>query len=77
MASTPDPTTEAPPSAYRWYVLGLLTLTSAFSVADRLVFGILVEDIKAEFRVSDLELGLLGGLQPRLCARRLPRRAAG
>jgi MFS family permease len=40
----------------------LLTLTSAFSVADRLVFGILVEDIKAEFRLSDFEMGLLGGL---------------
>ncbi|MFN3863180.1 MAG: spinster family MFS transporter [Erythrobacter sp.] len=65
MAFTPAPTTKAPdtpPGAYRWYVLGLLTLTSAFSVADRLVFGILVEDIKAAFRLSDFELGLLGGL---------------
>ena len=58
------PTTEPDPSpgAYRWYVLGLLTLTSAISVADRLVFGILVEDIKAEFQLSDFQLGLLGGL---------------
>ncbi|HSJ77313.1 MAG TPA: MFS transporter [Erythrobacter sp.] len=65
MASTPAPTTDPAaekPGAYRWYVLGLLTLTSAFSVADRLVFGILVEDIKAEFDLSDFELGLLGGL---------------
>jgi MFS family permease len=61
MASTPALTTETS-SAYRWYVLGLLTLTSAFSVADRLVFGILVEDIKAEFQLSDFQLGLLGGL---------------
>jgi len=67
MASTPAPTTEEPtteaekPGAYRWYVLGLLTLTSAFSVADRLVFAILVEDIKAEFKFSDFEIGLLGG----------------
>jgi predicted MFS family arabinose efflux permease len=63
-----DPITEAPTTeagklgVYRWYVLGLLTLTSAFSVADRLVFGILVEDIKAEFQLSDLQMGLLGGL---------------
>jgi MFS family permease len=42
-------------------VLGLLTLTSAFSVADRLVFSILVQDIKAAFSLSDTELGLLGG----------------
>lgn len=66
MASTRVPiikghTTEERTGAYRWYVLGLLTLTSAFSVADRLVFGILVEDIKAEFQLSDFELGLLGG----------------
>lgn len=46
---------------YRWYVLALLTLTLLFSVADRLVFSILVEDIKAEFAFSDTELGLLGG----------------
>lgn len=49
------------PGVYRWYVLGLLTLTSAFSVADRLVFSILVEDIKAEFSLSDTQLGLIGG----------------
>lgn len=64
----PDPITSGSiteddhkPGAYRWYVLGLLTLTSLFSVADRLVFGILVEDLKAEFQLSDLQLGLLGG----------------
>lgn len=60
---TEGPTTEGQaPGTYRWYVLGLLTLTSAFSVADRLVFGILVQDIKAAFALSDFELGLLGGL---------------
>jgi MFS family permease len=65
MASTPARTTEADdgdkPGVHRWYVLSLLTLTSAFSVADRLVFGILVEDIKAAFQLSDFQLGLLGG----------------
>jgi MFS family permease len=63
MASTPARITDpdAKEGSYRWYVLALLTLTSMFSVADRLVFGILVEDIKAEFGLSDFELGLLGG----------------
>ena len=62
MASGRGPITEdRKPGAYRWYVLGLLTLTSAFSVADRLVFSILVQDIKAAFALSDTELGLLGG----------------
>jgi predicted MFS family arabinose efflux permease len=56
------PTSEAgQPGVYRWYVLALLTLTSAFSVADRLVFSILLEDIKAAFSFSDAQLGLLGG----------------
>lgn len=42
-------------------MLALLTLVSLFSVADRLVFSILLEDIKAEFAFTDTELGLLGG----------------
>ncbi|MEO0462483.1 MAG: MFS transporter [Pseudomonadota bacterium] len=43
-------------------MLGLLTLVSMVSIADRLVFSILLEDIKAEFAFSDGEIGLLGGL---------------
>jgi predicted MFS family arabinose efflux permease len=66
MASTPAPTTDPPidreAPGYRWYVLALLTITSLFSVADRLVFSILLEDIKAAFTLSDTQLGLLGGL---------------
>ena len=64
MASSLAPNADPPRAAgkYRWYVLALLTLTSLFSVADRLVFSILLEDIKAEFAFSDFELGLLGGL---------------
>lgn len=46
---------------YRYYVLLLLTLTSLFSVADRLVFSILMEDIKGEFVLTDSQLGLLAG----------------
>lgn len=75
MASTRAPTINAPVTTvpasddpsdsngwYRWYVLGLLTLVSTFSIADRLVFSILLEDIKAEFAFSDGQIGLLGGL---------------
>lgn len=65
MASSPAPNAEAAGAAdtgrYRWYVLLLLILTLLFSVADRLVFSILLEDIKAEFDFSDTQLGLLGG----------------
>lgn len=67
MASSPAPRAEGSDPAenaapwYRWYVLGLLILTLLFSVADRLVFSILIEPIKAEFKLSDTQLGLLGG----------------
>jgi len=68
MASSPAPNAEGSDRAehaahwYRWYVLGLLILTLLFSVADRLVFSILIEPIKAEFKLSDTQLGLLGGV---------------
>ncbi len=61
----PAPITEAEKadaSWYRWYVLGLLTVAAIFSIADRLVLSILLEDIKAEFALSDTQLGLLTGL---------------
>ncbi len=46
---------------YRYYVLGLMTIAAMFSIADRLVLSILLEDIKAEFLLSDTQLGLLTG----------------
>ncbi|MEM1229045.1 MAG: MFS transporter [Pseudomonadota bacterium] len=47
---------------YRWYVLGMLALTYAFSFMDRQILSILMEDIRAEFVLSDLQLGLLSGI---------------
>ncbi|MCY4342907.1 MAG: MFS transporter [Gammaproteobacteria bacterium] len=47
---------------YRWYVLGMLALTYAFSFMDRQILSILLEDIRAEFSLSDLQLGLLSGI---------------
>lgn len=63
----PAPTTDKPDGAgehpvYRWYVLAALTVTSLFSVADRLVLSILLEDIKRAFTFSDSQLGLLTGV---------------
>lgn len=48
--------------AYRWYVLGLLGVTYAFSFMDRQILSILLEDIRAEFALSDMQLGLLSGI---------------
>jgi MFS family permease len=47
---------------YRYYVLGTLALTYAFSVMDRQVMSILLEDLRAEFLLDDTQLGLLSGL---------------
>ena len=49
-------------SYYRWYVLGVLALIYAFSFMDRQILSILIEDIRAEFSLSDLQLGLLSGI---------------
>ena len=46
---------------YRYYVLIMLMLTFMFNIADRLVMSILIEDIKAEFVLSDTQIGLLAG----------------
>ena len=49
-------------SIYRWYVLGVLALTYAFSFMDRQIVSILLEDLRLEFALSDTQLGLLSGL---------------
>ena len=48
-------------SNYRYYVLAMLTLTGMLNVGDRLVFSILMEDIKGEYAMSDTQLALLAG----------------
>ena len=51
-----------PAGAYRYYVLGILALTYAFSFMDRQIVAILLGDLKAEFDLNDTQLGLLSGL---------------
>ncbi len=48
--------------AYRWYVLGVLMIVYAFSFMDRQIVSILLEDLRAEFLLSDTQLGLLSGI---------------
>ncbi|MDH3960238.1 MAG: MFS transporter, partial [Desulfuromonadales bacterium] len=45
----------------RYYVLAILSLTYAFSVADRFLLGILLPHIKSELSLNDSLLGLLSG----------------
>jgi MFS family permease len=44
---------------YRWYVVLLLTLANTIYAADRILLGVLVEPIKAEFGASDSLMGLV------------------
>ncbi len=47
---------------YRSYVLGALLLAYIFNFIDRVMVGIVLEGIKKDFLLSDLQLGLLSGL---------------
>ena len=47
---------------YRTYVLWLLFTVYVFNFVDRSILTILMQPIKEEFRFSDTEMGLLGGL---------------
>ena len=47
---------------YRFYVLTILTITYVFSYMDRQILSILIEDIGAEFTLTDTHKGLLMGL---------------
>ncbi len=48
--------------AYRIYVLGLLLMVYIFNFLDRQILAVLLESIKLEFRFTDTQLGLLGGM---------------
>ena len=51
-----------PSSAHAWYVVTLLTLGYILSFLDRNILVLLVEPIKADFDLSDTQMGLLMGL---------------
>lgn len=47
---------------YSWYVVGILMLFYALSFVDRQIIALLVEPMKADLGLSDVEMSLLGGL---------------
>ncbi|MDB5365074.1 MAG: transporter [Rhodospirillales bacterium] len=53
--------------AYAWYVVGLLTAGYAVSVLDRIVIGLLLEPIKAQFQLTDFQLALVSGAAFGVC----------
>ncbi|HEV2746528.1 MAG TPA: MFS transporter [Allosphingosinicella sp.] len=67
MASTgsgdSDPAPAAPirVGAYAWYALGVLVIVYALNFIDRHILSILAEDIKADLRLEDAQIGFLYG----------------
>jgi predicted MFS family arabinose efflux permease len=58
----PNTVTASQPLAGHRSGLLLLVLAYTLSITDRMILSILFPDIKAEFGLSDIQLGLLGGL---------------
>jgi predicted MFS family arabinose efflux permease len=56
------PKTSAPLAKGAWYTLVILTLVYVSNSIDRTAMSILIEPVKAEFNLSDSQLGLLTGL---------------
>jgi MFS family permease len=54
-------------AAYKHYVLLVLLIAYVFNVADRGVYGVVLESIKTEIKASDFLMGLIGGLAFSVC----------
>lgn len=61
-ASFRRPEPDGHSTAYRYYVVFVLILVSMFNTIDKALIPVLAEPIKAEFQLSDSQLGLLVGL---------------
>jgi MFS family permease len=48
-------------SAYRWYVLGILTLAQTCHSIDRAIIGLVLEPVGKEFGFSDSQRGIIAG----------------
>ena len=55
-------TTSAPPTAFRWYVLAVLTIAQTCHGIDRAVIGLVLKPLGTEFNLSGEQLGLLAGI---------------
>lgn len=54
--------TAYPKPAYAWYVVVLLMLFYVLSFMDRQIIAVLIDPIKADLSLSDVQISLLGGL---------------
>ncbi len=62
MPADPTSTSTSTAAARPRYTLAVLALLSAFAFMDRQIFAVLVEPVKSEFGLSDLQIGLVTGL---------------
>ena len=53
---------DRPTGPYKGYLLTVLLTILAFNFLDRSALGLVLQDIKAEFHLSDTQLGLLSGM---------------
>jgi len=47
---------------YAWYVTAVFAVNFALSFTDRQIIGVLVQPMKAALRLTDVQIGLIGGL---------------
>jgi MFS family permease len=50
------------PNTYKNYLLIVLMVILAFSYVDRMIFGLVLDGIKTELRLTDTQMGLLSGI---------------
>ena len=55
-----------PKARVAWYAVGVFALVLMFGQLDQGVIGLLIRDIKADFKLSDQMISLLTGLAPSL-----------
>ncbi len=61
-SSTDLPDLPWPPAGRAWTMLGVMTLAYILSFVDRMIFGLLITPIRAEFAINDTVFSLLYGL---------------
>lgn len=61
-ASATSSTTIYPPAAIGWYTTVLLALLYWLSILDRTIISLMVDPIKADLGISDVQFGMLHGL---------------
>lgn len=58
---TPAENSGYPPPAQAWYTVGVLAVITTFALLDQNILGLLIQQIKTDFDLTDSEAGLLLG----------------